>query len=246
MLRLLPFACAATAAALIRPTLATRHGRSSKLFAQLAPGWLPAEDPASGQTYFYNPETGQSQWEPPSQWDPPQAAAAQRSFRAEVLWWVAPTVGSLTAGATEYVLGNGEEQILGRYDMAMENPYISRAQCLVRVAADGTASLDSLGKPPTAIRAPGGAWHLLRRGETYKMADGDQLALDSKNPEGTFSAVFTVYLQQAGFGERLPSAQEIRLQDLDSSGQQDCYYGDDYGQQRDGSAQALPRESGHL
>jgi len=30
-------------------------------------GWAAAVDPGSGQTYYYNEQTGQSQWEPPQQ-----------------------------------------------------------------------------------------------------------------------------------------------------------------------------------
>jgi len=33
--------------------------------ALLAPGWQEAVDPASGHTYYLNPKTGASQWEPP-------------------------------------------------------------------------------------------------------------------------------------------------------------------------------------
>jgi len=37
--------------------------RSRKLVAQL--GWVTAVDEASGQTYYYNEATGETQWEPP-------------------------------------------------------------------------------------------------------------------------------------------------------------------------------------
>ena len=33
----------------------------------LPPGWVSGVDQASGQTYYYNEQTGQSQWEPPPQ-----------------------------------------------------------------------------------------------------------------------------------------------------------------------------------
>ena len=45
--------------------------RSIQLFAQLA-DWTTRVDGVSGATYFYNEETGESQWEPP------QAAIAQQ------------------------------------------------------------------------------------------------------------------------------------------------------------------------
>jgi hypothetical protein len=31
----------------------------------LAPGWYPLKDPASSETYYYNVDTGESQWDPP-------------------------------------------------------------------------------------------------------------------------------------------------------------------------------------
>jgi len=61
-------ASALTASALmVSIRLPLRHAqRSRKLFAQqLPPGWVSAVDPSSGQTYYYNEESGQSQWESP-------------------------------------------------------------------------------------------------------------------------------------------------------------------------------------
>eukprot|EP00320_Phaeocystis_rex_P014265 CAMPEP_0119072416 /NCGR_PEP_ID=MMETSP1178-20130426/58354_1 /TAXON_ID=33656 /ORGANISM="unid sp, Strain CCMP2000" /LENGTH=203 /DNA_ID=CAMNT_0007054415 /DNA_START=58 /DNA_END=669 /DNA_ORIENTATION=- len=59
--------------------------RSRKLVAQYAQdlptGWNAGIDPASGSMYYFNKQTGQSQWEPP-QWEPPQTspAYAQQSY----------------------------------------------------------------------------------------------------------------------------------------------------------------------
>eukprot|EP00966_Prymnesium_polylepis_P227864 5272934-Prymnesium_polylepis.1 len=72
---------------------AAGHGRSTKLVAQLAPDWVtgcvtasrshdlaahpplmrspaPAHsrDDATGQTYYFNEQTGHAQWEPPPGW----------------------------------------------------------------------------------------------------------------------------------------------------------------------------------
>lgn len=95
---------------------------------------------------------------------------------------------------------NGEGQVLGRYDMAEQNPYVSRSQCFVHVEADGTASLVSTGKAPTAMRAPGGAWYGIKRDYSHALKDGEQIALDSKSPgtTGSFSAVYTAYVRQDG------------------------------------------------
>ena len=32
---------------------------------QLPPGWITGVDEASGQQYYYNEQSGQSQWDPP-------------------------------------------------------------------------------------------------------------------------------------------------------------------------------------
>ena len=67
------FAClTATAIAVVRPpplspwTLTpTSRVQRSKICAQLPAGWISATD--EGGQYYYNEQTGQSQWEPPAQ-----------------------------------------------------------------------------------------------------------------------------------------------------------------------------------
>ena len=79
LLLLLPMA-----AALLRPRPASRcmpthlAQRTRHLFAQLAE-WTPLVDEVSGVTYYYNEQTGQSQWEPPQ-----QAASAQQIVEHDV------------------------------------------------------------------------------------------------------------------------------------------------------------------
>jgi hypothetical protein len=234
MLRRSLFAClAATAAALTapRPTLGPtalgRAQRSRPLFAHLLHGWAIKIDDASGDIYYYNENTGETQWEPP------QAVTAQQIWGTQVLWVVAPAVGMLH----EYTVCNGHEQVLGRYDMITQNPYISRAQCLMRVE-DGTASLVSLGKAPTALRAPGGKWTNLRKGQAHILADGEEIALDSKNPDaGYFPAIFTVYSLQDNLAQLGGYEQQDGYGPQDGYGLQDVYrppdgYGpqDAYGQ----------------
>ena len=139
--------------------------------------------------YYYNDQTGQSQWEPP-------AASAQQEYTAQVCWRVIPTTGVYT----EYALHNGDAQVLGLYDMAGQ-PYgqVAESQCLVQVAADGTATLASLGKRPTSLRARDGApWFGLRRdAEPHVLIDGQQISLDDKNPGG---AVFTCHVERVSLG----------------------------------------------
>ena len=216
-------ALALTARPLHRPTvrLACCHAkRSSTLVAQLAPGWVAGMDTASGLTYYYNEHTGATTW------DFNQVAAQSDAL---VFWRVVPSNG-FYSDFTEYTMYNGEEQLFGRYDMANPNPYISRAQCLLRVADDMpsfcSATITSLGKPPTALRAPDGGWYEVRKGETYALADGQEFALDIRNPE---SASFTVHLQREAAPQQ-GDYQQHQLGQYQGGHEPEGYYS---GQQRD-------------
>ena len=195
----------------LRSTPATAHGvafsraqRPSKLIAQqLAPGWISGIDPESGQTYFYHEPTGISQWEPPPQTD-------QQVYTGQVMWQFSPAWGLYS----DYTVRSGEEQVLGRFDMVEQKNTVSRMQCVVQVAADGTASVVSLGKRPTGLRARAGPdkygrgapWYGLESDATrmnaHVLKDGEQIALDMDSGEslgyqGTpYSAVFTCHMVQ--------------------------------------------------
>ena len=94
-----------------------------------------------------------------------------------------------------------------RYDMIQQSPYVSREQCVVRVAPDGTASILSIGKPPTVVCSPDGECYGLQRGRTHVLTDGERIALKSTflGYEASFDAmlgrgagappqgIFTVY-----------------------------------------------------
>ena len=223
------FACLATAAAALTATLTTpvsalriaHSQRSRQLCAQLAPGWVTGVDEQSGHLYWYNQQTGESQWEPPhaahtgeSQWQPPHAATAQ------VMWIVAPADGVFN----EYTVRNGEEQVLGRYDMVEQDPYVSRVQCLVRVAADGSASVVSLGKAQTFIlqpseMLPSGEYTrrmvVLRKDEEHVLRDSEQIALRKNHQTGAMIGIFTVYAQQDEYGVPGGSAQPSAYAQVD-------------------------------
>ena len=111
-MRLLALACLAAAAAALKASTTMQlwtsplgRVRAGKLLAQV--GWTPVVDQATGQTYYYNEQTGESSWDPPAsqgswvtgideasgqtyyynqqtgacQWEPPQASPT-----TQVLW----------------------------------------------------------------------------------------------------------------------------------------------------------------
>ena len=182
--------------------------RARNLLAQA--GWRSGIDEASGATFYYNLETGQSQWEPPTQ--------MQQSSYGQVAWHFAPTWGV----HAQYTVRNGEEQILGRFDMIEEKSTVSRMQCVVQVAADGTATIASLGKRPTGLRAREGApWYGLEadttRQNVHVLKHGEQIALDIDSGEsfgwqGTpYTAVYTCLVestQSEGRGMEYESQQQ--------------------------------------
>jgi hypothetical protein len=117
------FAFLATMTALRSTPAALRaplgHGgqRTRQLLAQVGPPasrWTTGTDP-DGRVFYTNTQTGQSQWEPPT------TAAAGKG--ANVVWRVSPFNGVYS----EFTLRNGEEAVLGRYDMVQQKLTVSRA-----------------------------------------------------------------------------------------------------------------------
>lgn len=50
---------------LVEEYLAERYIEPAGVGAQLPPGWVTGVDPSTGQQYYYNEQTGASQWDPP-------------------------------------------------------------------------------------------------------------------------------------------------------------------------------------
>ena len=175
--------------ALLRPTVLTAPHirrlqlRTRRLLAQ--DGWTPVADQESGQTYYYNEQTGQSQWEPP------EAAWQHPHGTNQVLWRVAGSSGS----HSRYNLRKHDVQVLSRYNMLKQRLTVSRKQCLVSCLADGTATLSSIGRAPTLWRERDGPWCSVGKGEKLTLTDGDCIALDCNSPEGA-----TFECQQKGPG----------------------------------------------
>lgn len=181
-------ACLATTAVALQPTATLRAvgriplgGRVRVLatMRDLPAGWTTGFDQANQATYYVNEQTGQSQWEPP------QAEAG-----APVLWRLLPAAGV----CTEYAVLRGQQQVLGCNDLAEQKGTVSEAQCVVQVAADGTATLVSLGSRCTGLRARYGApsYGLRKDGPPHVLADGELIILDVDHPE---SAVFTCMVE---------------------------------------------------
>ena len=112
--------------------------RSIQLFAQLT-DWTTCVDEASGATYYYNEETGESQWEPP-----PQAAIAQQDDGGQsasehphgtnqALWRFVGSSGTVVNGYRHvpYNLRKHDVQVLSRFNMLNQRLTVSRKQCLV-------------------------------------------------------------------------------------------------------------------
>ena len=207
-------ALAATAAALTAFRPLSQGCRSACPVAQLAPGWVSRVDQQTGETYYLNSQTGQSQWEQP------QRTTATVQWRIDCFFGVAGFSGVAGFAANNkygdrefrlettregrpcqlpYIVGAGEERVLSRWNMLEQSLYVSRKQCVVRCAADGTATLTSEGKAPTLWRAASGPangpWNALYKGEEHVLADGDQVSIDCKDPE---AAVFVLYVDVGG------------------------------------------------
>jgi len=243
MLRLSALAClAATAASLsaLRPAAVLRAPlnrvqRTSRLVAQN--GWISGVDQASGQTYWYNQQTGQSQWEAPQGMGGQQGyVVPTQGYGVQAAWSISPGNGVYPT----YTVRSGEQQVLGRYDMAQQSEYVSRSQCSIQVGPDGTATLISMGKPPTAVRSQYGApWNYIQRDQRHVLQNGDQVSLDSNNPEGAF---FTCQMegsgQQGGYGQQQGGYQQQGYgQQQGGYGQQQGGYGQQQGGQQGGYAQ---------
>ncbi|EOD34569.1 hypothetical protein EMIHUDRAFT_228554 [Emiliania huxleyi CCMP1516] len=189
-------------------SLRTRH--RCQLIAQ-DNNWYPA---ASGETYYYNADTGEAQWQvPPS------------AYSSSLVWRVLPHAGI----RYEYA-GCTLAMPLWRSDMADPSPYVSRLQCVVHGVQGSHLNLSQTSAqrhamdrlldnkaakhvpPPTLWRAHESApWMVLRKARplgddigfdgTHALQHGEQISLDIREPE---AAVFTVTCEEAGAGASVP------------------------------------------
>jgi hypothetical protein len=212
MLRLTVVAClaatAATLSALRLPPASvlraptSRVQRSSNPVAQqLPPGWISGVDQQSGQTYYYNEQTGQSQWEPPQgmggqpdqhpRWTAYYGAAQPNP----AVWYIFPRDGASGMLQNDYTVSPGQQQSLGCYDLLdRSNPsatlradqqVIAPEQCVVQLAPDGScATLYALGQSPTGYRSgPHEPWNWLQPGQSTTMYHQWKVTMDYNYPE---------------------------------------------------------------
>ena len=174
-----------------------RVQRTRKLLAQ--DGWTAAVDESSGATYYYNEQSGESQWEQP----------LQPSHRGEPLWRLAGVSGTLPLpGTRPFKLRDGDTTVLGRFNTVEQKLTVSRLQCIV-CFHDGVATLTSCGRGPTLWRQRGQPWVALEDADQVPLTDGDQISLECNDPEG---AVFAceedsalqqgTYDRQGGFAQQ--------------------------------------------
>ena len=227
------FVCFAATASGLMPTptsvLRTPFNRAHRAATPVAQdGWTTGVDQASGQTYYYNQQTGVSQWEAPPGFGGPQqgygaqqqqgGAQQQQGYGAQQQqqgygaqqgsqgWHLVPALlveGKGRHLSTDYTVPCGGEQTLGRFDMVDRVGHrltVSRQQCVVQVSADGTATLYSTGKPPTGWRTGSNEpWNWLMNGQSSTLGHGHKISLDSKNPD---DAVFVCNMVGAPAGQQ--------------------------------------------
>ena len=102
-----------------------QQGYAQQGIAQGLPiGWVAGVDEASGVTYYYHEQTGESQWVHPAA-QAQQGAGAQVTQATQVIWRLAGSpgvTGFIDKGshfqqddyALPYTLRNGDEQVLSR------------------------------------------------------------------------------------------------------------------------------------
>ena len=183
---------------------------------------IPAQWLGTDATYDRGGQIDQRRWEPSSLY----------GYGAQSVWTLAPADTVLG----EYTLHAGQEQMLGRFDMVKPNPYVSRQQCCVRVSADGTCSVISLGKAQTYViteseRAPPGEMidHTIFMGQdraqvlrTLVLRTGQEHILQDRDQIVFRTAKFTAYAQWAGNDQQY--SQDGWLMGVDDASGQTYHY----------------------
>ena len=115
-----------------------------------------------------------------------QGGGGQPGFGSQGAWNV------IFPNGAQSTVRYGSQLTLGRYDLPMQNPFVSREQCVVVMGADGAATVTSRGKKPTGVRPRyGGPWKWLYERQEHVLSEGDQIAVDQQNPEGAIFSCTT-------------------------------------------------------
>lgn len=89
MLRVLAFACltgsAAALTALMPASVLLRASLKFERTTKIQNAWEPLVDPSNGYTYYYDAQTGQSQWEVPAEFA--QQGDGAQAIDAKVVLW---------------------------------------------------------------------------------------------------------------------------------------------------------------
>ena len=114
----------------------------------------------------------------------PQGYGGQQNYGGAQVQWRVEGFCGVTGftrcgnkyGVLPYMLRNGDEWVLSRWNMLQPVNTVSRVQCIVQILADGTPSLISSGKGPTGVRRAGGPWSPLYKGQRHVLSNGDQVS----------------------------------------------------------------------
>jgi len=132
-----------------------------------------------GQQQGYGGQMGQMGQQRPSAVANPEA------------WYIFPRDGASSMLQNDYQVLNGQQQVLGRYDLLGNNrgrpdqQGISPEQCCVQVAPDGSCcTLYALGQTPTGWRTrPDEPWNWLQPGQSVQLSHHNKITMDVNYPD---------------------------------------------------------------
>jgi len=118
----------------------------------------------------------------------------QMPVASDNAWYIFPRDGAGSMLQNDYQVFNGQQQMLGRYDLLGSDPNqqlrpdqqgIAPEQCCVQVAPDGScATLYALGESPTGWRTrPDEPWNWLQPGQSVNLQHHNKITMDYNYPE---------------------------------------------------------------
>ena len=124
---------------------------------------------------------------------PQQGYGQQQPVANPQAWYIFPRDGAASMLRNDYQVYNGQQQMLGRFDL-MDNPNamlrpdqqgIAVEQCCIQVAPDGScATLYALGQTPTGWRTrPDEPWNWLQPGQSQILGHHHKFTMDYNYPE---------------------------------------------------------------